>query len=196
MVKKNQWPDHYSRLARRQGYPARSVYKLEEIQRKYKLMQKGDRILDLGCAPGAWLLYAAKLVGKSGQVVGIDLTFTPIRLPSQAQVLTGDLLAPDEKMVALWQIGFHVVLSDMAPATSGNRWVDAARSYKLCQAAWSAARICLLPKGAFVCKIFSGQEVELFLADIRPAFEQVTRFKPKSSRKASKEIYIIGRKKK
>jgi 23S rRNA (uridine2552-2'-O)-methyltransferase len=196
MATPNKWHDHYMQKAQKEGFPARSVYKLKEIQQKYQLIRKGDRILDLGCAPGAWLLYAARMTGKNGKVIGVDLKPTVVKLPSHGRVVIGDVLAPETRLKAVWEGKFQVILSDMAPATTGNKIVDAAGSLGLCMAAWSIAEQYLLPGGAFVCKIFFSQDVDPFLTRIRPGFKKLNTFKPKSSRKASKEIYIIGQVKK
>ena len=188
--KKNKsWPDHYSQQAKRERYPARSVYKLEEIQKKHRPIKKGDKILDLGCAPGSWLLYAAKLTGPKGRVIGIDLKSVSIQVSSHIKIIAADVFALD---VASLGKDFNVVLSDMAPATSGHKTVDAARSHNLCEAALKIAQNILLPGGSFVCKIFQGPDFNLFLDDVRAGFERLKIFKPQSSRKASKEIYVIG----
>jgi len=186
------WSDHYTYEARKSGYPARSVFKLQEIQRKYRLMHRGQRILDLGCAPGSWLLYAAQVTGDRGRVVGMDLTPVSIALSAQVATFVTDVLRPDPD---IWEAAgreFDVVLSDMAPGTTGAKAVDAQRSLELCRQAFSVARERLVPGGAFVCKIFFGEDVKAFTDTVRKAFSQTRLFKPASSRKASREIYIIG----
>jgi 23S rRNA (uridine2552-2'-O)-methyltransferase len=188
-AKHGKWQDHYTRQARKEHYPARSVYKLEEIQQKHRLIKKGSRVLDLGCAPGSWLLYAAGLTGKKGQVVGIDLKPVTVEIPSNVTVMTADVFEVDIGSLAG---GFDVVLSDMAPATTGHRAVDAARSLGLCEAALEIARRVLVPGGVFVCKIFQGPDVAHFQQTVRGSFRGQKLFKPRSSRKASKEIYVIG----
>lgn len=188
-AKHKPWQDHYSQRAKKERFPARSVYKLEEIQKKHRLIKKGDRVLDLGCSPGSWLLYTAKLTGPEGRVVGIDLKPVVIQLPPQVQIITADVFALDVDSLGN---DFNVVLSDMAPATTGHKAVDAARSCNLCETALSIAQKILLPGGAFVCKIFQGPDFASFLDAVRTGFKQHKIFKPQSSRKASKEIYIIG----
>ena len=188
--KKNKpWQDHYSQQAKKERFPARSVYKLEEIQKKYRLIKKGERVLDLGCAPGSWLLYAAKLTGPKGRVIGVDLQPVSIQVSSHIRIITADVFTLDVESIGK---DFNVVLSDMAPATTGHKAVDAARSYNLCEAALKIAQSILLPRGSFVCKIFQGPDFNLFLDDVRTGFKKLKIFKPKSSRKASKEIYVIG----
>ena len=190
--KKKRWQDHHSRQAKKDRFPARSVYKLKEIQKKYRIIKKGDRILDLGCFPGSWLLYAADMTGDKGQVIGIDLEPVTLKLPPHVQVYTGDVLAMDPAFFQSLGTGFNLVISDMAPATTGNKHLDSARSYHLCQAALAIAQTLLLPGGSFVCKIFQGEDFTLFVNAVKSAFNKHKIFKPQSSRKASKEIFIIG----
>jgi 23S rRNA (uridine2552-2'-O)-methyltransferase len=187
--RQNPWQDHYSRQAKKDRYPARSVYKLEEIQQKQRLIKKGDKILDLGCSPGSWLLYAAKLIGDKGRVVGIDLKPVKIQAASNIEIMTGDVFAVDAGSLGS---DFNVVLSDMAPATTGHKAVDAARSAGLCEAALAIAKNVLLPGGSFVCKIFQGPDFNKFIDSVRASFDKQKIFKPRSSRKASKEIFVIG----
>ena len=187
--KYNQWQDHYSRQAKKDRFPARSVYKLEEIQKKYQLIKKGHRVLDLGCFPGSWLLYAAKLTGNKGQVVGIDLKPVTIKVASHIKIITADVHELDVERLGK---RFNVVLSDMAPATTGHKAVDAARSASLCEAALSIAQSNLLPGGSFVCKIFQGSDSNQFFNSVRLGFKAQKIYKPTSSRKASKEVYVIG----
>ena len=190
--KKNKWQDHYTVRAKKENYPARSVYKLEEIQRRFKLIKKGDRVLDLGCAPGSWLRLAAKLTGEGGKVVGIDLNPLKIALPPHAEVYTGDILAESPEIIKALENGFDVVISDMAPATTGNKDTDAARSLRLSQAALSIAEKCLRPGGHFVGKIFQGPDFQDYVETVKTVFKTQKTYKPQSSRKASKEIFVIG----
>ena len=192
--KKQRWTDHYSEQAKKERYPARSVYKLKEAQKKYRLIRKGNQILDLGCSPGSWLLYAAELTGKRGKVFGIDLKPVTIQIPSRAETLKADILTIDRAWIENkdWRNRFHVVLSDMAPGTTGNKAIDAERSYQLCQAALNIAQMVLRPGGSFVCKIFQGEEFKKFSDSVRSRFKIHKIFKPQSSRKFSKEIFVIG----
>ena len=187
--KRNSWQDHYSRRAKKDRYPARSVYKLEEIQQKHRLIKKGDKILDLGCSPGSWLLYAAKLTGDRGQVVGVDLKPVKIQTGPNIEIINGDVFAIDADTLGG---DFNVVMSDMAPATTGHKAVDAARSAGLCEAALAIAQDVLVPGGSFVCKIFQGPDFNQFVDAVKAGFDKQKIFKPKSSRKASKEIFVIG----
>ena len=192
--KHQRWADHYSEQAKKERYPARSVYKLKQAQRKFRLIRKDDQVLGLGCSPGSWLLYAAELTGKHGKVLGIDLKPVTIKIPSQAETLKADILTIDRAWIENENLAnrFNVVLSDMAPATTGNKMIDAERSYQLCQAALNIAQMALRPDGSFICKIFQGEEFKKFSDSVRSRFKNHKIFKPQSSRKESKEIYIIG----
>jgi 23S rRNA (uridine2552-2'-O)-methyltransferase len=194
--KKGGWSDHYTRRAKKEKYPARSVYKLQEIQNKFSVIKKGDRVLDLGCAPGSWLLYASQLTTARGRVTGIDLNPVTAHLPAHATVYKGDILNPDKELISAIGKGYRVVLSDMAPATTGQKDIDAARSYNLCISALDIAMAVLQPGGHFVCKIFQGSDYQSFLDSVRVVFKTTKTFKPGSSRKASKEIFVIGKCKK
>jgi 23S rRNA (uridine2552-2'-O)-methyltransferase len=196
-AKTNRWDDDpFTRRARQEQYPARSVYKLQEIQQRSRVMRRGNHVLDLGCAPGSWLIYAAEAVGTSGRVVGVDLTPVTVALPGHASALTGDVFELAEDPARFFDGLFDVVLSDMAPATTGSRVVDTARSFNLCQAALSIARQVLRPGGVFVCKIFQGEDFKQFNEAMKAGFAECKVFKPQSSRKASMEIYLIGKGKK
>ena len=188
------WSDDYSRQAKEEDYPARSVYKLKEIQKKYRLIRKGDRILDLGCAPGSWSLYAAKLIGKQGKLLGIDLQTVTHKMPAHVETLEADVMKIDKAWLEEQDVlnEFDVILSDMAPSTTGTKMLDATRSFQLCQAALEIAEIALKPGGSFVCKIFQGEEFSEFSESVKARFQNHRIFKPRSSRKESKEIYVLG----
>lgn len=195
-INSTSWEDHYTRKARKDKYPARSVFKLKEIQNKTNLIKKGFSVLDLGCSPGSWLMYASLLSGPDGNVVGVDLKPLNLSFPSNVRVFQADILfLPDEISEAMGK-EFDVVLSDMAPSTTGSRTVDAARSFELCEAALKIAEDRLLPGGSFVCKIFQGEDFALFINRVKAVFCSHKIFKPQSSRKASREIYVIGLNKK
>jgi 23S rRNA (uridine2552-2'-O)-methyltransferase len=127
-------------------------------------------------------------------VLGIDLKPVTIKIPSQAETLKADILTIDRAWIENEDLAnrFNVVLSDMAPATTGNKMIDAERSYQLCQAALNIAQMVLRPDGSFICKIFQGEEFKKFSDSVRSRFKNHKIFKPQSSRKESKEIYILG----
>ncbi len=190
--KKNPWADHYTRQAQKENFAARSVYKLQEIQKKVRILERGARVLDLGCAPGSWLQFAAQTIGPNGRIVGIDLAPVTIELPDQVTVITGDVADLEGHLAKLGQTRFDVVLSDMAPATTGNRHVDEARSMGLCEAALDIAEKTLVPGGNFVCKIFQGSDFKTFTDAVKRRFDRQAAFRPQSTRKASREVFVIG----
>ncbi len=188
----NKWEDHLTRRARSEGYPARSIYKLEEIQNKYKVLKKNDLVIDLGCSPGSWSLYASKLVGEKGRVYGIDLKPIDIKIPSNVTAIQDNILNMANKPFLSDAKGLNVVLSDMAPATTGRKDVDAIRSFELCNMALDVANDLLIQNGNFICKIFQGNDFNAFQKNVKSKFKMCKVFKPESCRKQSKEIYIIA----
>jgi 23S rRNA (uridine2552-2'-O)-methyltransferase len=190
--KGNPWADHYTRKAKKERFPARSVYKLKELQQKFRLLKKGDRVLDLGCAPGSWTQYAAGVVGPGGRIVGVDLQPVTIDLPDHAVTVVGDAFDLPESVLEIAADGFDAVISDMAPSTTGIKNVDAARSEALCESALATANQYLATGGVFVCKIFQGADFNAVIQAVRACFNKQKTFKPQSTRKASKEIFIVG----
>ena len=183
--------DHFGDRAKREGYPARSVYKLQEIDRRVHLLRRGQRVLDLGAAPGSWTLYAAERVGREGKVIGIDLNEARASLPPQVTFQALDVF----KLDAREQFGadaFDVVMSDMAPHTSGQRHRDQFGSFELYMRALEIAQQVLAPGGAFVGKIFQGPELEQARSATRSSFDSVKIIKPEASRSESFEIFIVG----
>ncbi|MDM8536789.1 RlmE family RNA methyltransferase [Desulfobacterales bacterium HSG17] len=189
------WADHYTEKAKAMNYPARSVFKLEEIQNKFAILKKGQSILDLGCAPGSWLLLTAKIIGPKGRVAGVDLNPLTIQLPPQALFFEADATEAD---APFWSelAQFDCVLSDMAPNTTGNRSTDVIRSLALAETALWIATQRLKPGGNFICKVFMGAGIDEFLTDVKKMFQTCKTFKPQSTRKASMEIFVIAKNKK
>ena len=183
--------DFWTRKAKAEKYPARSVFKLEEADQKYGLFKAGYRVLDLGCSPGSWSLYAAKKVGPSGLVIGLDLKPTEVAHPPQVRFIQADVTGysfeefEDDRP-------FDVVLSDMAPATTGNKSVDQDRSFALFEMALYVAERLLAPKGTIYFKVFQGPDVDSLVKELGDRFETVRRIKPKSSRSFSPEIFVLG----
>ena len=186
--------DHYFKKAKQENYPARSVYKLQEIEKQSRLFSRGAAVLDLGACPGSWTLYAAERVGPGGKVLAIDLNPAGTAFPNHVTSLVGDMLDPGPDIrEAFDRLGpFDVVLSDMAPKTTGIKFTDQARSLELCEAALAVARQRLKPGGAFVVKIFQGPDAPAYLAGLRKLFASVRVAKPKSSRAESKEIFYVA----
>lgn len=184
--------DKLAQKARNQGYRARSVYKLEELDHKFKLVHQGQDVLDLGAAPGSWTQYASGKVGETGTVIGIDLQ--NIKFISKN---TKNYIADINDLAEISQIvgnkKFDLVLSDLAPNTTGIKEVDAARSVELDQAVFEIAKICLKPGCKLVMKVFQGEELTKFLKQLKMHFKNVTVFKSNASRDRSREVYIICR---
>jgi 23S rRNA (uridine2552-2'-O)-methyltransferase len=191
-VKLHPWHDHYTRRAQKERFPARSVYKLEEIQARFRILKKGSRVLDLGCFPGSWLLFASKIVGEGGRVVGVDITPLTVQLPQNSHFIRHDVLAWDTALVEVVGTGFDAVLSDMAPSTTGSKFVDAQKSLELSEAALALSEGVLKTGGAFVCKVFQGSDFKGYSDKLKGRFHRVARVRPKSTRKASKEIYVVA----
>jgi 23S rRNA (uridine2552-2'-O)-methyltransferase len=187
--------DHYAKKARKENYAARSVYKLQEINDKYKIIRKGNLVLDLGCSPGSWSQYTSETIGLQGKLLGIDLKKVFLTLPN-AVFMKGDILTLEMGPV-LEEKGFtkpfDVVISDMAPDTTTNRFTDQMRSLELCEMALATAIKFLKPGGNFVCKIFESNEGNEFRKSLKDYFEEVHIMRPKSVQKSSKEIFLIGK---
>jgi 23S rRNA (uridine2552-2'-O)-methyltransferase len=188
--------DHYFRRAKKEGFIARSVYKLEEVDRRVRLLRPGQRVLDLGCHPGSWLQYCARAVGKRGLVVGVDTRTISIELPPHVHFIQADvfeLLPADLNHIS---DEFDVVLSDLAPATTGIRSVDSSRSFTLFQRALTLADDFLVPGGHFLGKIFQGPGFDEMVKELKSRFGKVKGIKPRATRKESKEIFLVATDKK
>ena len=186
--------DHYGRRARREKYPARSIYKLEEIDRKVRLFRGGQAVLDLGAAPGSWTMYASDKVGPSGKVVAVDRADLTIGTPDNVIYIQADALAVDpQTLMADTGIDhFDNVISDMAPRTSGQKFVDQSRSFNLFSRALELACAMLRPGGNFVGKIFQGEDFETARAMVREKFTKARIIRPASVRSESFETYLVG----
>jgi 23S rRNA (uridine2552-2'-O)-methyltransferase len=189
--------DHYFKKAKDQNFAARSVFKLEEIDQKLKIIHTNDKILDLGASPGSWSQYCSKKIGPNGRILGVDLTGINIKLPN-AQFIQADLR--DINLETIFQDNgfgdrFDVVLSDMAPKTTGIRLTDQTRSYELCEIALNVARQFLKKDGHFVCKLFHSDDFTVLRDQIKKEFSRFEAVKPDSTRKISKEIFLVGIKK-
>ena len=184
--------DRFHQKAKKEGFLARAVYKLEELDDKFDLFKPGQRVLDLGCAPGSWLQYARGRVGDKGLLVGLDRA--PLRGDvAGARVEVGDVLTIDPKVLLGDLSAFDVVLSDMAPDTSGVRSLDQARSEALFERALEIATSVLAPGGNFVGKLFQGPDFKKLIEQVRGRFEQAKSAKPASSRQISIEQYVVGK---
>jgi 23S rRNA (uridine2552-2'-O)-methyltransferase len=184
--------DRFHQKAKKQGYLARSAYKLEELDAKLELFREGQRVLDLGCAPGSWLQYARSKVGPTGLLVGLDRG--PLRGDvAGARTEVGDVHTIDIAVLKGDLSAFDVVLSDMAPDTSGIRSLDQARSEALFERAFDIAIQVLAPGGNFVGKLFMGPDFKKLVDGVRARFATAKTIKPASSRQISIEQYVIGK---
>ena len=184
--------DRFHQKAKREGFLARAVYKLEEIDQKHQIFDGGTRVLDLGCAPGSWLQYAQQKIGDGARLVGLDRTLID-HAPRGARILAGDVLAIDVKELLGDLPAFDVVLSDMAPDTTGVRHVDQSRSEALFERALEIATLVLAPGGNFVGKLFQGPDFKKLTETVRTRFASQKTAKPASSRQISIEQYVIGK---
>jgi 23S rRNA (uridine2552-2'-O)-methyltransferase len=186
--------DYYFKKAKEENFAARSVFKLEEIDGRFSIIKTGQKILDLGAAPGSWSQYCSKKIGQNGRILGIDLQKIRLTLPN-AVFVQADMREADLKQITGahgFTPPFDVVLSDMAPKTTGIRITDQVRSVELCELALAIAKKWLRPGGTFICKLFHSGEFEKFRQSLRDRFERVEVIRPKSTRKESKEIFFVA----
>ena len=186
--------DHYFRQAKHEGYLSRAAYKLLEINERKSLLKNENHVLDCGCAPGSWIQVAIKKVGNQGTVVGIDLCpIDHIFHEKNVHIIKGDLREiPSQQLLECLQTGkFDVILSDMAPQTTGARPTDHHGSVRLCQALLDRCNELLAEDGNLVMKVFEGEAYADLLGRTRRLFNKVKGFVPKASRNQSTEIYIV-----
>lgn len=195
--------DTYYRRAKQEGWLARSVYKLEELDDDFKLIRPGDNVLDLGAAPGSWLQYAERRVHeKGGRLVGIDLLPVRLSFGPHVKVIQGDVFRADVRELLPPGVEvsedepmprpFDVVLSDMAPNTTGVRAVDQARSMALAERALEVALRVLRPGGRFCVKVFEGADFPEYLEALKRGFTTVKVRRPKGTRAGSIETYVVA----
>ncbi len=185
--------DHFFKKAKAEDYLARSVYKLQEIDQKCKIVGKSDLIVDLGAAPGSWSQYCLRKMGDRGRVIGIDLTPVTIKDPRYV-FYNEDIFKINwpEQLAVLNVDKVDVVLSDMAPKTTGIKLTDQMRSLELCEMALAFSESYLRRGGHFVCKLFHSDNFKEFQNSMKKQFKKVEVLKPESTRKISKEIFLIG----
>jgi 23S rRNA (uridine2552-2'-O)-methyltransferase len=192
-------PDFWALKAQKEGYPARSVYKLQELDAEFGIFRRRPcAVLDLGAAPGSWSLYTQRLLGANGVITAADLV--PLSRvydrggfgASNFFYIQGDITDAAIRESILTRAPFHVVLSDMAPATTGNRSIDTLRSLTLAEAALSYAESALAQGGNFVVKVFQGGDSVALLKRLRELFATAKSFKPKACRRESFEMYYVG----
>jgi 23S rRNA (uridine2552-2'-O)-methyltransferase len=186
-------PDHYSLRAKKEGYLARSVYKLLEIDKKFSLIKKGQNILDLGAAPGSWCQYTQKKMQKTGHITAVDLK--PLMFVWDKKIITfiqGSFLENDVSDRITDNGPYDLILSDAAPSTSGNRFIDTQRSLELVRNIVALSDRNLKEGGNLTVKIFQGGEENLVIEELKKTFQKVKIFKPEASRKESFEVFLIA----
>jgi len=194
----NKRQDFFFNKAKEEGYPARSVYKLKEIDEKYHIIRRGDVVLDLGCDPGSWMMYLSQKVGPKGKVIGIDIEDMNIPIEKNMEFIKKDIreilfglelreVLESDRREAM----FDVIVSDMAPKTTGVKFADAEESLELAEEAFKVAKRFLKRNGHFVFKIFESEGTAQFVKILKNYFKIVKRFSPEASRKQSREFYVV-----
>lgn len=186
--------DQFHRLAKEKGYRSRASFKLLQVAKKYKFIKPGDRVLDLGAAPGGWLQAARELVGDKGYVLGVDKEpIAPLRYHN-ASAIVADVTR--EGVIDQIRSGgvssFDVVVSDLSPNVSGVWEVDHARQIELARSALKVARVVLRPTGNMLVKVFQGSELKDLEIEMRSHFRTLRIVKPLASRPESAELYFLG----
>lgn len=197
--------DRYFKKAKEEGYKARSAFKLQEIQEKFRVMRTGDMVLDLGAAPGSFLQYTSKVLGPKGRALGLDLQEINVKLPNVETVVCD--IYENEKVDGLIKAfleekspaggtltalqKYDVILSDLAPRTSGVKDIDQWKSVELCMQVVEIAKKWLKPHGNLVIKIFQGADFDEFYKDVRTRFQTVKIAKPQAVRDRSREVYLV-----
>jgi 23S rRNA (uridine2552-2'-O)-methyltransferase len=187
--------DHYFNKAKNENYLARSIYKLEEIDERYKILKPGMQVVDLGYFPGSWIQYTSKMIGDQGLVIGIDIQEVNKKLTgvTNVRVFQKDIFDIHD----LTQLGvesqFDVVLSDMAPSTTGIKSLDQDRSLNLVESVFELLPRFLKKGGNFVIKVFDSQHAQNYLKEQKNLFNEFHYLKPKSTRSVSKEFFVIGK---
>ena len=186
--------DSYTQRAHKEGYPARSVYKLEEIQKNFSIIRQNDTVLDVGAAPGSWTLYTHReLLKGKGTIISVDLN--PLSLnpvPPTVTSYVGDAFSPAIRQKLVSHGPFDAIISDAAPMTTGNRSVDTSRSEWLAENVVRLAAEHLKPHGNLVIKIYQGGGEAEILKQMRTLFAKAKPFKPKACRSDSFELFLIG----
>ncbi|NRA32194.1 MAG: RlmE family RNA methyltransferase [Polyangiaceae bacterium] len=183
-------PDPVTLKARKEGYPARSVYKLEEIDKRCKIFKGGQHVLDLGAAPGSWSLYASRKISANGRLVAVDLTEITQAFPSNVTVHQGDALVPSGAVES--RAPYDVIISDMAPRTSGDRFRDQLYSYQLVVGSLQMAARYGKPGSSFIAKIFMSNEFSKAKKQVIASYDTVRVVKPQASRSNSWEVFLVG----
>ena len=186
-------PDFWAQKAKKEGYPARSVYKLQEIDEKFRLLKPGVKVLDIGAAPGSWSLWVLQRLAGTGFLVSVDLQDLVMKAPTpNFHFRKGDLYAPDVREELLSLGPYNLVISDAAPATTGNRLVDQGASEAIVEAVIDYGLAMLRPGGALIAKIFQGGSERALIDRLKKSFGQARGFKPQACRSESFETYLVA----
>jgi len=191
---KEHFSDPYVKSAQQKGYRSRAAFKLIEIQNKDKIIQSGMTVIDLGAAPGGWSQIISEWVGKKGRIIALDIL--PMDALPQVDFILGDFREPEifEKVLAVLEGSkADVILSDMAPNTSGQASVDQPRAMYLAELSLELAKKTLKNQGCLVVKVFQGEGIDAFIKTLRSAFKQVLIRKPDASRSRSRESYLVAK---
>jgi 23S rRNA (uridine2552-2'-O)-methyltransferase len=186
--------DEYVKKAKAKGYRSRAVFKLKEMQEKDRLIKPGMNVIDLGAAPGGWAEYVRTLLAQRDKIIALDIL--PMQQISGVEFIKGDFRENDvlDKLYKLLDgAPVDIVLSDMAPNLSGNKWIDQPQAMYLAELALDTARTVLVKGGCFLVKVFQGDGSEEFLREVRQSFSSVVIRKPKASRPRSNEVYILAK---
>ena len=184
--------DYYAKQARKEGYRSRSVYKLKEVQERFRIIKPGMSVLELGSAPGGWTQLLVKWVGKSGQVVVCDLL--PMKPVVGATFIRGDFCEESVRLSMQTSLGrlADVVVSDMAPNITGDRFQDQVNMHNLMVSVTESLPGLLKPNGTLLVKLFQGSEFMETRSLLAALFKKVQIIKPKSSRDQSNEVYLLA----
>jgi 23S rRNA (uridine2552-2'-O)-methyltransferase len=187
--------DSYFKKAKQEGYRSRAAYKLLELQQRYRIIKPGDKVIDLGAAPGGWLQVAAKIVGQNGRVIGVDLQPMQPLAERQVILLSGDIASEEiQQQITQSLSGLaNCVLSDLAPKLSGIRDADMARCLDLNRIALAVAIELLRPGGTLLIKSFISDDLQTFTAELKQYFSTVQRTKPDATRQGSSEFYFYAK---
>ena len=188
--------DEYYNRAKQEGYRTRAAYKLKQLDREADLLSHGDRVVDLGAAPGGWLQVAAEAVGETGTVVGVDFQRIRDLDHDNVETIKGDMTeerTQDRLTEEIGEAGADLVISDMAPNMTGEYDLDHARSVHLARQAFELADALLAPGGDLAVKVFDGRDLAALEADIESEFEYVRQVRPDASRESSSELYLVAK---
>lgn len=187
--------DHFWRLAKKEGKASRAAYKLIQLEGRLKFIHKGDRVVDLGAAPGGWLKEISRMIGNTGRVVGVDILPLKVQLPKNAHFVQGNIEDKGvlDKVRKYLEGRADVICSDMAPNMSGIAFRDAYLSYELALKALDMCHLVLKPRGHFVVKIFPGDELNEYKKKLGGCFRDVTTIIPPATRRTSSEVYLVAK---